>query len=174
MLDDYVVEERECDDGSEMYPREIFNLVAQTMYDRRNKMDPFYNQLVLAGFRDGKPFLGMADLTGTNFEENHISTGYGAHIAITLLRKHYRPDLTKDEAIKIVKMCMTVLYYRDKQTINKVQICTIDANVIQFFNSSNVIGNGRIHFLRQHFTVLVKILSAFAMANDDILNSNGL
>jgi 20S proteasome alpha/beta subunit len=45
-------------------------------YQRRNKMDPLYNQLVVAGFRDGKAFLGSADMQGTNFEDNHISTGY--------------------------------------------------------------------------------------------------
>lgn len=72
-------------------------------------------------------FLGAVDMQGTNFEDNHISTGYGAHIAIPLLRKHYRPDLTEEEAMKIVEMCMTVLFYRDKKTINNTQFATISA-----------------------------------------------
>ena len=127
-LDEFVVKEREHDDGASMYPREIFNLVAQMTYNRRNKMDPLYNTFVVAGFRDGKSFLGLADLQGTNFEDNHISTGYGAHIAIPLLRKHYRPDLTREQAVEIVEMCMRVLFYRDKNTINKVQIATVDAD----------------------------------------------
>jgi 20S proteasome subunit beta 7 len=69
-------------------------------------------------------------MQGTNFEDNHISTGYGAHIAIPLLRKHYRADLTEEEAMKIVEMCMTVLFYRDKKTINNIQFATISAKGI--------------------------------------------
>ena len=129
-LDEYVIREREAQDGATMYPREIFNLVAQMMYNRRNKMDPLYNSFVVGGFRDGEAFLGLADLQGSNFEENHIATGYGAHIAIPLLRKHYKPNLTRDEAMKIVEMCMTVLFYRDKQTINKIQFATVSADGI--------------------------------------------
>ncbi len=129
-LKDVIVEEREQDDGSKLYPNQIFSLLSQIMYNRRNKQDPLYNQFLLAGYRDGKAFLGFVDKLGTNFEDNHISTGYGAHIAIPLLRKHYRPDLTRDEAVRIVEMCMTVLYYRDKQTINKIQIATIDSTGI--------------------------------------------
>jgi len=126
-LDDYVTEEREHDDGSRMYPHEIFSYLGQMMYARRNKMDPLYNQLVVAGFRDGKSFLGWVDKLGTNFEDNHLATGYGAHIAIPLLRKHYRPDLSCDEAVAVVEMCMRVLFYRDKNTINKIQFATVSA-----------------------------------------------
>jgi hypothetical protein len=54
MLEDYVEEEHEQDDGSTMKPNEIFSMLSQVLYNRRNKMDPFYNQLVVAGFRDGK------------------------------------------------------------------------------------------------------------------------
>ena len=129
-LRDVVIDEREQDDGSKLYPHQMFSLLQQIMYNRRNKQDPLFNQFVMAGYRDGKAFLGFVDKLGTNFEDNHISTGYGAHIAIPLLRKHYRPDLTRDEAVRIVEMCMTVLYYRDKQTINKVQIATVDASGI--------------------------------------------
>ncbi len=46
-----------------------------------------------------------------------------------MLRKYYRPDLTKEEALKLVEMCMTVLYYRDKCTINKVQFSVANAEV---------------------------------------------
>lgn len=127
-LEEYVVREKEDDDGATMDPAEIFSLVSQMMYNRRNKMDPLYNSLVIAGFRDGKSFLGCADLQGTNWEDNFVATGYGHHIGLPLLRKFYRPDLSKDEALKILEMCMRVLIYRDRQTINKVQFAVISAD----------------------------------------------
>lgn len=127
MLGDVVDEEREHDDGATLKPQEIFNMLAQVMYNARNKMDPFYNQLVVAGHRDGHAFLGYTDLHGSNYVDDTVATGYGAHIARPLLRKYFRPDLTKDEAIKLVEMCMTVLYYRDKATINKIQFSVASA-----------------------------------------------
>lgn len=64
---------------------------------------------------------------GSNYTDETVATGYGAHIARPLLRKYYRPDLTKEEAIKLVEMCMTVLFYRDKATINKIQFSVANA-----------------------------------------------
>ena len=45
------------------------------MLCRRNKMDPFFNQLVVTGFRDGKAFLGYVDLHGSNYEDVTVATG---------------------------------------------------------------------------------------------------
>jgi 20S proteasome subunit beta 7 len=64
---------------------------------------------------------------GSNYTDDTVATGYGAHIARPLLRKYYKPDLSKEEAIKLVEMCMTVLYYRDKATINKIQFSVASA-----------------------------------------------
>ena len=95
------------------------------MYSRRNKMDPFYNQLVVGGFRDGNSFLGYVDLHGTSYEDNAIATGYGAYIAIPLLRNAYKPNLSKKAAKEILEGCIRVLYYRDARSINKFQLCDI-------------------------------------------------
>ncbi len=46
-------------------------------------------------------FLGYVDMHGSNYTDETVATGYGAHIARPLLRKFYRPDLTKDEALKV-------------------------------------------------------------------------
>ena len=37
--------------------------------------NPFWNQLLIAGFRGATPFLGYVDLIGTAYEENFIATG---------------------------------------------------------------------------------------------------
>jgi hypothetical protein len=74
------------------------------------------NPILISSFS----FLGYIDMVGTSFTENHIATGYGAHIAIPLLRKSWRPDLTRDEAKKLLDDCMRVLFYRDARALNKV------------------------------------------------------
>jgi len=65
------------DDGCRMTPRDIHQYLGRVMYNRRNKFDPLWNELVVAGFRDGKPFLGCVDLIGTMYEDNVIATSFG-------------------------------------------------------------------------------------------------
>ena len=46
------------DDGYTRSPAEFFNYLRAVLYQRRNKGNPLWNQLLVAGCRDDKPFLG--------------------------------------------------------------------------------------------------------------------
>lgn len=70
-------------------------------------------------------FLGQVDLYGTAFQDTTLATGYGAHIARPLMRKAYRPDLSEEEARKVLEDCMRVMFYRDARTINKIQLAKV-------------------------------------------------
>jgi len=129
------------DDGVEKTPREIYSYVSQVMYSRRNNMDPYYNQLVIGGFHQGKDFLGYVDLQGSSFEDVTVATGYGAYIARPLLRKAYKENLTKEEAKKILEDCMLVLYYRDARSINKMQISDISKDGVTISEPYSVKSN---------------------------------
>lgn len=98
------------------------------MYNRRNKMDPLWNSIVLGGMEDEKPVLAYVDLVGTNFESEVIATGYGLHIGLPLLRNAYREDITVEEARKVIVDILKVLFYRDCRTIDKYQIATVTKN----------------------------------------------
>jgi 20S proteasome alpha/beta subunit len=89
-------------------------------------------------------FLGSVDLIGTAFTENFIATGgtniistyfqvalifkykinvasgYGAHLALPLMRRSWRADMSEGEARALLEQCATILFYRDCRTINKV------------------------------------------------------
>lgn len=91
------------------------------MYQRRTKVNPLWNQLLIAGVGDdNRPFLGQVDLYGSCFESDTLATGYGSYIAQPILRKAYHPDMTEEEARKVLLQSMKVLLYRDARTINKV------------------------------------------------------
>jgi len=128
-LDELIDRDNAYEDGSKLYPREIFSYLSRVMYNRRSKMDPLYNQFVLAGFRDGQSFLGQVDLYGTAFEDTTLATGYGAYIAKPLLRKavELKPKLTEEEAKKVLEDCMRVLFYRDARAINRIQLAKVSA-----------------------------------------------
>jgi len=130
-LDELVNDEFCRNDGSKLYPEEIYNYLCRVMYSRRNKMNPLWNYLVVAGYRDSEPFLGHVDLLGTCFKDDFLATGYGGYIALPLIRKAWHANLTKEEAVKLLEDCMRVLFYRDARSTNRIQIATLDDTGIQ-------------------------------------------
>jgi 20S proteasome subunit beta 7 len=65
-------------------------------------------------------FLGMTDLYGSMFEGDVLATGYGMHLAIPLLRKRAKVDMSFDDAKALLEDCMRVLFYRDTRMLNSV------------------------------------------------------
>ena len=117
----------------EKEPREVFNYLSEVMYSKRNKFDPYYNKCVVAGFKDGKPFLGCVDYIGTNFTSYIVGTGFGQHMALPIMRNFYQSkkdikDISENDARSLLEKCMLVLSYRDARTKNKVQFAKVDAN----------------------------------------------
>lgn len=104
------------------------------MYEKRSKMDPLWNALVLGGYdaRSSEPFLGYVDLLGTTYQSTTIATGFGLHLAQPMLRKAVEgreASLTEEEARSILEECMRVLctscfsltpVYRDARSLNRV------------------------------------------------------
>jgi len=125
MLDELVVDYNLVDDGSKLSTNSIHSYLTRVLYGRRNKMDPLWGQFVIGGYESGQTFLGLADLRGTNYEDDTIATGYGNMIARPLLRKYFNPGMTFDEAKKLLEDCLRVLFYRDARAHNKIQISTV-------------------------------------------------
>merc|ERR1712038_1256805 len=113
------------DEGSsEECAREIWNYLRAVMYNRRNKMNPLWNDLVIAGFGD-EPFLGLVDKIGTTYEDNYIATGFGSYLALPILREKWTVYLSEGEARALLEDCMRVLFYRDCRALNKIQIAKV-------------------------------------------------
>eukprot|EP00753_Platysulcus_tardus_P019687 PLAT7429.1.p2 GENE.PLAT7429.1~~PLAT7429.1.p2 ORF type:complete len:251 (-),score=98.31 PLAT7429.1:93-797(-) len=125
ILDEKATEDFCVDDGSDMTPSAVHSYLTRILYARRNKFNPLWAALVVAGVEDGKPFLGITDLIGTAYEENYIATGYGAYIALPLIRKAWREDMSEEEARELLLNCMRVLFYRDCRTINRIQLAKV-------------------------------------------------
>ncbi len=117
---------------------EIHSYLTRICYNRRSKVDPFYNQFAIGGIIDRgnklgiQTYLGYTDLFGTTFTDNYVCTGFGAHFAYPLLRKGYKDfnggDMRIDNARKLLADTMRVLFYRDCKTRNKITFGIIDKN----------------------------------------------
>jgi 20S proteasome subunit beta 7 len=132
LLDELIDEDAVQDDGTSLDANSIHKYLSRVMYNRRSKMDPLWNAVVVAGVgKDGKSFLGTVDRIGTQFEDDIIATGFGAHLAIPLMREAHSKwgtNMTKDQAQETLETCMRVLFYRDCQAINKLQFAEATAS----------------------------------------------
>ena len=114
------VEEYALDDGAARSPAALHAWLTRMMSQRRSKMDPLWNSLVVGGFKDGAPFLGSVDLRGTAYEDDVIATGYGSHLALPIMRAKWTPDLDEGEARALLEDCLRVLFYRDCRALDTV------------------------------------------------------
>ncbi|KAH0909903.1 hypothetical protein HID58_033224 [Brassica napus] len=124
-LDELVLNDNMWDDGNSLGPKEVHNYLTRVMYNRRNKFNPLWNTLVLGGVKNGEIYLGMVSMIGVSFEDNHVATGFGNHLARPILRDEWRADLSFEDGVKLLEKCMRVLLYRDRSAINKLQIAKI-------------------------------------------------
>lgn len=126
-LDKLQVSEFVQGDGHALQAPHIHEYLANLFYQRRNKMNPLWNSVVVAGVDpvSGEKFLGYTDLQGTTYQSDTIATGFGSYLATPLLRKQLENDressLTKEEAVKIIQDSLRVLYYRDARSLDRVQ-----------------------------------------------------
>eukprot|EP00954_Amorphochlora_amoebiformis_P001635 128587-Amorphochlora_amoeboformis.AAC.1 len=54
LVEELTDEEFDEDDGASMSPKEIHSYLSRVMYNRRSKIDPLYNFVCVAGFKEGK------------------------------------------------------------------------------------------------------------------------
>uniref|UniRef100_A0A6P7G9K1 Proteasome subunit beta n=1 Tax=Diabrotica virgifera virgifera TaxID=50390 RepID=A0A6P7G9K1_DIAVI len=127
-IEQKIIDEECIDDGLKMKPKSLYCWLTRVMYQRRSKLDPFWNNLVIGGIQDGVPFLGTVDKLGTAYTDKVICTGYGAHIALPLLRDSLDKNgaLNLADAKTLIHKCMEVLFYRDARSFPKYQLGVID------------------------------------------------
>ena len=143
-------DEIEQDGATFLKPRDYFNWIARFNYNRRLKMNPLWCTTIVGGVRqdNGEAFLGMTDLYGLKLEENYLLTGLSAHYCQVLMANSWRPDLTEEEARKLLSECMTVMFYRDKKAIDTVQITTITAQGVTEFDPIKIDSNWNLDFYK--------------------------
>eukprot|EP01083_Nonionella_stella_P122930 370099_1 len=136
-------EENYCyDDQVSLTAPEIHSYLTRICYNRRSRIDPFYNQFAIGGIVENKTYLGYTDLFGTTFVDNYVATGFGSHFAYPLLRKGYEDlngaDMTQQDARRLLADTMRVLFYRDCRTINKITFGVVDKNGVNILEPISI------------------------------------
>lgn len=123
------------DGGDDLKAPHVHEYLSRVMYNRRSNMNPLWNAIVVGGFdKDGKtPFLKYVDLLGVTYGSSTIATGFGAHLAVPLLRQLIPEDkdyvnITEEQARECILNAMTVLFYRDARSLDKFSLVTVKNN----------------------------------------------
>ena len=115
------------DDGKELSPKEIYSYLCRVMYNRRNKFDPLWNSLVVAGLmKDGTQFLGTVGMIGQHYTDSHLAAGFGNHMARPLFREKHTDDMSEPEARALMEDALRACVMRDKSMMNKFQIAKVE------------------------------------------------
>ncbi|XP_008545942.1 proteasome subunit beta type-4 [Microplitis demolitor] len=119
-----ILEEQCLDDGFTLKPKSLHCWLTRVLYNQRSKFDPLWNNFIIAGIEDGKPFMGTVDKLGTAYVDPVIATGYGAYMATPLLRKAWEAnkEMSEEEAAALLHKCMEVLYMRDARSFPKYEL----------------------------------------------------
>ncbi|XP_064355155.1 proteasome subunit beta type-4 [Dromaius novaehollandiae] len=124
IIDQMVIDEELLGDGHSYSPKAIHSWLTRVMYNRRSKINPLWNTVVIGGYYNGESFLGYVDMLGVAYEAPTLATGYGAYLAQPLMREvlEKKPSLTKEEARDLIERCMKILYYRDARSFNRYEV----------------------------------------------------
>lgn len=126
-------------DGLDLTASNIFHYISNLMYNRRSKMNPLWNAIIVAGVDpvSKEPFLSSVDLRGVTYSSPTIATGFGAYLAVPLLRQLVDDEkdvagVTEQAAREAIDTCMKVLFYRDARSLDKYSVATLTADGVRF------------------------------------------
>lgn len=121
----------DLDGGPGLQAPHVHEYLSRVLYNRRSKMDPLWNAVLVAGFNaDKTPFMRYVDLLGVTYGALALATGFGAHLAVPLLRKLVPNDsdyvnVLEADARSAIADCMRVLYYRDARAGDKYTVAVL-------------------------------------------------
>lgn len=137
LLESIDIKENYSNHGNMLNAKNIHTYMSKVFYKRRSEINPLWNHILVAGYDGtGKPFLSSANLLGTTYSAPHLATGFGAHLAIPILRRLFpeeKPleEVSKEQAVSALKDCMKVLFYRDARSSDKYSIAVITKDGIE-------------------------------------------
>jgi 20S proteasome subunit beta 7 len=131
LMDAIDVRENYAPHGNSLNAKNLHTYLSKVLYRRRSEFNPLWNHLLVAGFdSNGDPFLSSADLLGTTFSARHLATGFGAHLAVPILRRRF-PDetpleqISQEDAVAALRDCLKVLFYRDARSLDRYSLAVV-------------------------------------------------
>ena len=104
--------------------KSIVQLAAAILF--QNRMFPYISMLVCGGMDDEGPHLYSLDPFGSILiEKTFTATGSGSVVGIGVLENRYKPNMTIEEGIELLKAAISAARKRDTASGGDFQIATI-------------------------------------------------
>ncbi|XP_060948662.1 proteasome subunit beta type-2 [Limanda limanda] len=117
--------------GYELSPSAAANFTRKNLADYLRSRTPYHVNLLLAGYDDTDgPGLFYMDYLSALAKAPFAAHGYGAFLTLSILDRHYRPDLTREEAMDLLKMCVQELNKRFVLNLPSFTVRLIDKDGI--------------------------------------------
>ena len=107
-------------------PKYIASITRNILFSGRSF---FVSMMIVGGYslKENAAKLYGVDLLGTLYEEDKfISFGSGSPFSIGVLEADWRPNMTKEDGIELVKTAISSSRERDAASGFKIQLCVID------------------------------------------------
>ncbi|XP_051927400.1 proteasome subunit beta type-2 [Hippocampus zosterae] len=99
--------------GYELSPAAAANFTRKNLAEYLRSRTPYHVNMLLAGYDDTDgPGLYYMDHLSSLVKAPFAAHGYGAYFTLSILDRYYKPDLTRDEALDVLKKCIEELNRR--------------------------------------------------------------
>ncbi len=109
--------------GYDMSVRALAKLLSNILYSY--KLIPFYVETIVAGIDDKGSHVYVLDPVGSLIEDDYAAIGTGGPIAIGVIEPEYRPDISVEEAEKLVVKAVRQAILRDAVSGDGIDVLVI-------------------------------------------------
>ncbi|XP_076441528.1 proteasome subunit beta type-2-like [Babylonia areolata] len=98
--------------GYELSASAAANFTRRNVADALRSQRPKFVNILLAGSDDTGPSLHFLDYLGSLIQVPFAVHGYGGMFTLSIMDRHYRKDMTKEEALALLQQCITEIQKR--------------------------------------------------------------
>ncbi|KAL8584579.1 hypothetical protein ACOMHN_002309 [Nucella lapillus] len=98
--------------GYELSPKAAANFTRRNVADALRSQRPKFVNILMAGIDNSGPSLFFLDYLGALIEVPFAVHGYGGMFTLSIMDRHYKKDMTKDEAVALLQQCVTEIQKR--------------------------------------------------------------
>uniref|UniRef100_A0A6I8N7M4 Proteasome subunit beta n=1 Tax=Ornithorhynchus anatinus TaxID=9258 RepID=A0A6I8N7M4_ORNAN len=121
--------------GYELSPTAAANFTRRNLADYLRSRTPYHVNLLLAGYDEHEgPALYYMDYLAALAKAPFAAHGYGAFLTLSILDRYYKPSITREEAIELLKKCLAEV--SGSHVIRRKEC--LSASVCQYFSGSSV------------------------------------
>ena len=94
-------------------------------------MNPYYNNIVVAGFEQDQPYLGSVDLYGNFIVKDYVVTGFAKHFGLALIANEWNVTKSYEECQDILRRCFQIIYQRDCHSVDQIQFAFVNGDGVR-------------------------------------------